>query len=48
MIVETSQQTTTGIEIEVSITLEMEEENIKDLEQVKETLTTLHSVITVT
>ena len=48
MIVETTQQTTTVIEIEVSITLEMEEENIKDLEQVKETLTTLNSVTTVT
>ena len=52
MTVETIQQTTTGIEIEVSLTLEMgrkvEEENIKDLEQVKETLTRMDSVITVT
>ena len=51
MTVETIQQTTTGIEIEVSLTLDMEEveeENIKDLEQVKETLTGMNSVITVT
>ena len=51
MIVETIQQTATGIEIEVSLTLnmeEVEEENIKDLEQVKETLTGMNFVITVT
>ena len=51
MTVETIQQTTTGIEIEVSLTLDMEEveeENIKDLEQVKETLTGMNSAITVT
>ena len=51
MTVETIQQTPTGIEIEVSLTLEMEEveeENIKDLEQVKETWTRMNSVITVT
>ena len=44
-------ETTTEIEIVVSLTLEikeMEEEKIKDLEQVKETLTTLNSVIIVT
>ena len=44
-------ETITGIEIETSLALEMkemEEENIKDLEQVKETLTILNSVITVT
>ena len=49
MTVEAIQQTTTGIE--VSLTLEMEEleeENIKGLGQVKETLTRMDSVITVT
>ena len=51
MTVETIQQTTTGIEIEISLTLGMgkvKEENFKDLEQVKETLTRMDSVITVT
>ena len=51
MTLETIQQTTTGIEIELSLTLEIErveEENLKDLEQVKETLTGMNSVITVT
>ena len=51
MTVETIQQKTTGIEIEVSLTLDMEEveeENIKDLEQVKETLTGMNSAINVT
>ena len=51
MTVETIQQTTTGIGIEVSLTLDMEEveeENITDLEQVKEILTRMNSVIIVT
>ena len=50
MTVETIQQTTIGIEIVVSLILDMEEveeENIKDLEQVKETLTGMNSAITV-
>ena len=43
--------TTTGIEIEVGLTLDMEEvkeENTKDLKQVKDTLTGMNSVTTVT
>ena len=48
MTVDTIQQTATGIEIEVGLTPEMEEvkeENTKDLEQVKDTLTGMNSVI---
>ena len=51
MTVETIQQTTTGIEIEVGLTPEMEEVkayNTKDLEQIKDTLKGMNSVITVT
>ena len=48
---ETIQQTTTGIEIEVGLTPEMEEvkeENTKELEQAKNTLTGISSVTTMT
>ena len=39
---------TVEMEIEIDLTQEMEEEINKDLEQVKDTLTRMHSVTTVT